>query len=299
MALNFEKLKRWFCPYLINSDLAREIVAIQLLANPINTPFHVLLYGAPGSGKTDILTEVSEIMRPSAMTNTKTTMAGLCGRAGYHEVEGGELRRIDGGFLCIDEIDKLDIEVKNVLLQPLQSGKITTASQGYSETFDCRINGLAAGNTATTEVMSRGIVLPRYLIDRCHFIIPFNALRPEDYPKLSEILADKDKMSEENENKRKRGIRDFVATQLKEIPKVTINQKQWGKITCQVGEMLRVYKHGTIKPGVRLTGGMGAAVKALARGHGRQEAEDEDVERICNIVDSIYSLWYPGVKQDI
>ena len=115
---------------------------------------HILIVGDPGCAKSQILRYMVNLAPRSVFASGKSASgAGLTAAVvkdefadGRWNLEAGALVLADGGFACIDEIDKMDEKDTSSLHEAMESQKISFAKAGITAVLRTRCSILAAGN---------------------------------------------------------------------------------------------------------------------------------------------------------
>jgi len=135
----------------------KEAIALQLVggqdANPENRGnIHLLIIGEPGTGKTKLLMEVRKIApKPIYVTGETSTKAGLSvavtrdEKSGKWQIEAGALALGNGGFVLLDEIDKLKGE-DIVSLREAMEWQFITLTKVKKANLSAKVSIIAAGN---------------------------------------------------------------------------------------------------------------------------------------------------------
>lgn len=198
------------------------------------SPQHILIYGAPGIGKTAAARIALEIAKNSAGTPFKrnakfveidaTTLrfdersiadpligsvhdpiyqgAGAYGQAGVPQPKPGAVTKAHGGVLFIDEIGELHSVQMNKLLKVLEDRKVYLESSYYSrydeniprDVHDVFQNGLPADFRLIGATTRSPEDIPPALRSRCIEIF-FNDLKEKDIRKIVESVSSREKMS--------------------------------------------------------------------------------------------------------
>ena len=203
-------------------------------------PQHILIYGAPGVGKTAAARIVLEIAKNSPGTPFKrnaqfieidaTTLrfdersiadpligsvhdpiyqgAGAYGQAGVPQPKPGAVTKAHGGVLFIDEIGELHSVQMNKLLKVLEDRKVFLESSYYSKSdeniprdiHDIFQNGLPADFRLIGATTRSPEDIPPALRSRCMEIF-FNELEEDDILKIVECISQREHLALENSAK--------------------------------------------------------------------------------------------------
>jgi len=125
---------------------------------------HVLLYGDPGTAKSELMLWIHHYLGAKYATH-RSSDAGLMGGAVGNEIVMGALPRADGHVIAIDELDKFNAKDFAGLLEAMSDGKVTiTLAKGEVEkTFNASVRVIAGCNRIDK--------FPPELLDRFDFKI--------------------------------------------------------------------------------------------------------------------------------
>lgn len=266
--LTLSALSRIFVPKIIGDEeiyLVKKLIILQLFTRPdLKEKFHILIVGEVGSGKTEIGLEVKDLAFPCEFTSKKTTPVGML----------EALMAADGGFIVCDELDKLDKEVREQMLEAMQSQTITYRKYEFHVQKKARVNVLAFCNPAnywfSTDVLL-DVPFEPPLLSRFHVITRIKKVNPERY---EEIAKNYDITQEESEE-RKEFLRKIISHYKRNYPNPVIPEpvkKRIGWFAKQAAMSSRL--RNIITP--RIIEGLFSACKAMARIHGK-EIVDKDV----------------------
>lgn len=117
-----------------------------------NPQFHILLCGNPATGKTFTAKQFNNYFPRSAMIQGKSsTSAGVLGGAEKSQgdnfiIKVGIVKRSDGSFIIMDEIDKMGEETKKGLFTALSEGHHTITNVSGSYNFYYNTNFIMIAN---------------------------------------------------------------------------------------------------------------------------------------------------------
>jgi len=161
-------LSKHICPFLVGNqwDIIRKCALLMAVTNDrahIRMRLHILLYGEPGSGKTEFLSWWQQKMNGKLINSELTTKIGLVGDARGKTINPGLLARYSGNVLLVDELDKMKQSDQNALLQAMEEGSYTITKGPHSQQFKSEVRIMASCNELSK--------IQRPLLDRFDFAI--------------------------------------------------------------------------------------------------------------------------------
>lgn len=144
-------LSKHICPYIVGSqwDMIRKCALLMAVTNDrahVRMRLHLLLYGEPGSGKTEFLSWWQQKMNGKLINSELTSKIGLVGDARGKTITPGLLSRYSGNVLLVDELDKMKPTDQNGLLQAMEEGSYTITKGKQSQKFQAEVRIMASCN---------------------------------------------------------------------------------------------------------------------------------------------------------
>jgi DNA replicative helicase MCM subunit Mcm2 (Cdc46/Mcm family) len=143
---------------------------------------HVLVYGPPGCGKTEILLWLRRVVGAYFVNAEYASRVGLAGDARGIEVTPGALAEAHGGIIAIDELDKMNHKDQSALLQAMEEGAYTIIKGKHRVRFDAEVRVVATANDISK--------IQKPLLDRFDFVIQLNNLSKDERAKNVGKLVD-------------------------------------------------------------------------------------------------------------
>lgn len=196
-----EKLSQSIAPSVYGNELEKTAIVLQMLSGvrkplddkTVRGDIHVFLVGDPGTGKSQLLQFVNDVMPRSAFTTGEnSSQVGLTAAAvrsdlgdGTWSVEGGALVLSDEGIACIDELDKLNEDI-DALHTALEQQQVTITKAGLNTTMNARCGLLAAANPKygrweKHEPILEQVDIPHALLSRFDLIFLLEDVPDEEF----------------------------------------------------------------------------------------------------------------------
>lgn len=155
-------------PFMAEMERARTAATIMTASGPdrngIRGRCHVLLVGAEGTGKSEVLDWLDDTRDDAFASGPSDSEAGLKGNFAYTPPEPGALNIADGGILCVEELDKASRSERDALYEAMGKGHYTVNKGDMrDEKFDAEVRVIAAANDKS--------VFRDAFIDRFDFVV--------------------------------------------------------------------------------------------------------------------------------
>jgi len=172
-------LSQFIAPHLIGEEWADIRKAILLMMATRNDGaqrmrLHTLLWGAAGTGKSELLLALQEIFGGIIVNAEHTSKVGLVGDA-RGGMTAGLLADYDENLVLLDELDKMSGKDMTGLLQAMEEGAYTIVKGKHRERFKAEVRVVATANNINK--------ITKPLLDRFDFIFKVKTMPREERAK--------------------------------------------------------------------------------------------------------------------
>ena len=197
----YEKLVNSIAPSVLGHEDIKGALVLQLMGGirkerqdgtSVKGDIHILLVGDPGAAKSTILTYMAKAA-PKAryIAGRGASAAGITATVVKDEflrgwaLEAGAIVLANGGFLMLDEMDKMSMEDTSALHEAMAQQTVTISKANIQATLSARTTVLAAANPKfgrfdPYQPIASQIDLPPALINRFDLIFPVRDLPNKD-----------------------------------------------------------------------------------------------------------------------
>ncbi len=267
-------------PRIAGLEAEKRAAALQLFAQE---PFHLLLLGDPGTGKTEILRGV-ERLAPHAVfgLGSGASKAGLVGMYEGKEFRPGLLVQADEGLALIDELNLLRKEERGALYSAMEKGFLTYDKGGRHERHDARVRVLATANPVGDRFTGRAtraqLPFDEALLSRFHLLFLVRKATGKAFEELTRRIVRED--LRELDDGDAAFVREYVAHA--EQLNVAFDDKYESMIVDCMEGLRR--EQGLVEAGPRTVIGLIRIAKAHARSRLARAVSADDVEAAIGLV---------------
>lgn len=159
-------LSKHICPYLVGTqwDIIRKCALLMGVTKDrpnMRMRLHILLWGGPGTGKSEFLNWYQQKMDGVLINSELTSKTGLVGDARGKTIHPGLLAQTSGSILLVDELDKMSVQDQNGLLQAMEEGEYIITKGKNRQAFKAEVRVIATCNDIKK--------IQRPLVDRFDF----------------------------------------------------------------------------------------------------------------------------------
>ncbi len=278
-------------PNLLGLDAAKEATALQLFAQE---PFHILLLGDPGTGKTDILRGVERLAPLAAFgLGSGASKTGLTGMYDGKEYKPGLLVEADEGLALIDELNLLKKEDRAGLYSAMEKGFVTYDKKGRHERHDARVRVLATANPNGDRFVGRDVKFLKTqvpfddaLLSRFHLVFLVRKPGEGEFERITRkivrgevrVLPDGDTAF----------VKEYV--RYAERLTVTFDDKYESMVVDFIEGLKREERNLLVEIGPRTVIGVIRMAKAYARARLSRSTDAEDIEKAMRLMKAALTI---------
>jgi DNA replicative helicase MCM subunit Mcm2 (Cdc46/Mcm family) len=279
-------IPKYIAPKIYGLDKVKEAISIVLFAKL--QPFHILLLGDPGTGKTGFLQSADKIYPKSSFgLGSGTSGAGLSVTMSGKKVEKGLLPLADEGICCIDELNLMKKEDYASLYSAMEKGFVSYDKGGKHEKFDARVRLLATANPDggkfrgdNLNSIKRQLPFEPALLSR--FTLTFLVRKPskDEFVKIAADIVKKDKSKDQESDL------NFIKEYIRFTENIIVTfPKSFQKIVSDFAAKLKDNEDKLffdISP--RIIHGLMNLSKAFARMNLRDTVIEKDIQKAKEII---------------
>lgn len=255
-------------------------------------PFHILLLGDPGTGKTEVLRSIAALApKASFGLGSGTSGVGLSAMFKGDELILGLLPLADEGVACIDELNLMKAQDRAALYNAMEKGFVSYDKGSKHEQLDARVRVIATANPKNDKFVGKGASILRKqvpfqqaLLSRFH-LVPI--IRRPDAHELGEIAR---KIVRNSKQQLKKGDVEFVKNYVAHMLEQDVSfPKKFEPMVVNFIEDLREDENKfLVEVGPRTVVGIIRIAQAYARMQAKEQVEQEDLLRVMQLVKNIY-----------
>lgn len=274
---------------IVGLDQAKFAAALVLFAKE---PFHILLLGDPGTGKTDILRAAAALSpKGSFGLGSGASGVGLAATFKGDELLEGLLPQADQGLACIDELNLMKVKDRASLYNAMEKGFVTYDKGGKHVQLQARVRVLASANPkgdkfvgAGATILKKQVPFQQALLSRFHLVFMIRRPSKKELGKIAGKIVRGEKQT------LKKGdvsfVQSYVAWALQQ--KVTFPKQFEHQIVDFVENLHDDEKKFLVEVGPRTVIGIVRMSQALARMQGKDVVEQKELKRVLELVKDVY-----------
>ncbi|MDD5086440.1 MAG: ATP-binding protein [Candidatus Nanoarchaeia archaeon] len=280
-----ETIKKYVAPNIFGLELAKETAALQLFAKD---PFHILLLGDPGTGKTDILKSVSELHPITSFgLGSGSSKAGLSATVKGDEIMKGLLPMANNGICCIDELNLMKKDDYAALYSAMEKGFITYDKANKHFNLEAKVRVIATSNPKgdrfvgnILDILKKQIPFDSALLTRFHLVFLIRKPSLEKFSKITSKIVQNDKA-----RVNKKDV-EFIKQYIDFSEEIEVDfPKEFEKEIVDFSTQLKKdEKKYLIEISPRLVIGLMRIAKASARMELRKTVKKEDIDKAEEII---------------
>jgi DNA replicative helicase MCM subunit Mcm2 (Cdc46/Mcm family) len=280
-----ETVKKYVAPNIFGLELAKEAAAMQLFAKD---PFHILLLGDPGTGKTDILKSISELHPITSFgLGSGSSKAGLSATVKGDEIMKGLLPMANNGICCIDELNLMKKDDYAALYSAMEKGFITYDKANKHFNLEANVRIIATSNPKgdrfvgnMLDILKKQIPFDSALLTRFHLVFLIRKPSLEKFSKITSKIVQNDKVKVNEKDM------DFIKHYVEFAEEIDVEfPKEFEKQIVDFSTQLKKdEKKYLIEISPRLVIGLIRIAKASARMELRKKVKKEDIDKAEEII---------------
>jgi len=206
----------------------------------IRDDIHVLLIGDPGTGKSTLLRQLSDVVKSRWVSGKSTTGVGLIASVTKDELSGspmlqkGAMAISNNGIVICDELDKMATTETDMLHEPLENQSVVINKWNKHQSFETNTTFIASANPKygrfePSSDIVRQINLPKPLINRFDLIFAIIDDNLDNDAKIVDAINRKIMTREDKKAK------DFVRKYIAYAQRIKVQQN------VKAGEIIKDY----------------------------------------------------------
>lgn len=284
-----EKIPALVANNIVGLDDAKFAASLLLFAKE---PFHVLLLGDPGTGKTEILRAAAALAPKGTFgLGSGASGVGLAATFKGDELLKGLLPQADQGLACIDELNLMKVHDRASLYNAMEKGFVSYDKGGKHIQLKARVRVLASANPKGDKFVGQGasilkkqVPFQQALLSRFHLVF---LIRRPSAKELGKIAG---KIVRGEKQQLKKGDVSFVQGYVSwSLQRAVEFPKTFEKKIVDFVEALHAdEKKFLVEVGPRTVIGIIRLSQAYARMQGKEVVDDADLLRIFTLIRNTY-----------